>query len=99
MATHGRRRTVVPPVSRKTTARGKRAFDIYDMFARIERAIAPFKKAAMFELAEHGHRSLFAQLVACVLSIRTLDEVSLPAALRLFEVASTPEKLAGMSVE
>jgi endonuclease-3 len=54
--------------------------------------------AAMFELAERGHRSLFEQLVACVISIRTLDEVSLPTALELFEQASTPEAIAKLSV-
>jgi endonuclease III len=46
--------------------------------------------AAMFELRERGHRSVFEQLVACILSIRTRDEVSLPAALALFEQAPTP---------
>jgi endonuclease-3 len=39
--------------------------------------------AAMFELAERGHRSLFEQLVACVISIRTYDETMLPLALKL----------------
>jgi len=41
----------------------------------------------MFALAEEGHRSLFEQLVGCILSIRTLDEVSLVAARRLFAAA------------
>jgi endonuclease-3 len=41
----------------------------------------------MFALAEEGHRSLFEQLVACILSIRTRDEVSLVAARRLFAAA------------
>ena len=52
----------------------------------------------MFELAEHGHRSLFEQLVACIISIRTLDEVSLPTALSLFERAPTPAAIAKLSV-
>ena len=52
----------------------------------------------MFELAERGHRSLFEQLVACVISIRTLDEVSLPVALELFRRAPTPEAIARLSV-
>jgi endonuclease-3 len=68
------------------------------MFARIEQAIRPFKKAAMFELAEQGYRSLFEQLVACIVSIRTLDEVSAPAARKLFEVARTPAQLAALGV-
>jgi endonuclease-3 len=52
----------------------------------------------MFELADHGHRSLFAQLVACIISIRTRDEVSLPVALALLERAPTPAAVAKLSV-
>ena len=52
----------------------------------------------MFELAERGHRTLFEQLVACVISIRTLDEVSLPVALELFRRAPTPEAIAKLPV-
>jgi endonuclease-3 len=49
--------------------------------------VRPLPKAAMFALAEDGHRSLFEQVVGCILSIRTLDEVSLVAARRLFAAA------------
>ena len=52
----------------------------------------------MFELAEHGFRSVFQQLVACIISIRTLDEVSLPTAITLLERASSPEEVAKLSV-
>jgi endonuclease III len=51
----------------------------------------------MFALAEEGFRSLFEQLVACVLSIRTLDEVSLVAARRLFAAAPTPDRIAALT--
>ena len=51
----------------------------------------------MFELAALGHRSLFEQLVACVISIRTRDEVSLPVARELFEHAGTPAAIAALS--
>jgi endonuclease III len=54
--------------------------------------------AAMFELAERGHRTLFEQVVACIISIRTRDEVSLPVALKLFERAATPAAIAKLSV-
>ena len=52
----------------------------------------------MFELATIGHRSLFEQLVGCVISIRTRDEVSLPVARELFARASTPAAVAALSV-
>ena len=51
----------------------------------------------MFALAEEGHRSLFEQLVACVLSIRTRDEVSLVAARRLFAAAPDPGRMAALA--
>jgi len=54
--------------------------------------------AAMFELAERGHGSLFEQIIGCIISIRTRDEVSLPVALELFEHASTPGAIAKLSV-
>jgi endonuclease-3 len=71
----------------------KRPFDIDVAVARLGQAVEPFAKAAMFELAEDGFRSVFEQLVACVISIRTYDEVSLPAARRLFARARTAEQM------
>jgi endonuclease III len=53
----------------------------------------------MFALAEEGHVSLFEQLVACILSIRTLDEVSLVAARRLLGEAREAAALARLPVQ
>lgn len=53
--------------------------------------------AAMFELAALGHRSLFEQLVGCVISIRTRDEVSLPVARELFAHSASPAEIAALS--
>jgi endonuclease-3 len=69
---------------------GKRPFDIDEVIRRVRRAVEPFPKAALFELADDGHRSPFEQLVACILSIRTRDEVMLPTARALFQRARTP---------
>jgi len=74
----------------------KQPFDVDEMLRRIEAAVQPYPKAAMFELAEKGFTSTFEQLVACILSIRTYDEVSLVAAQRLFEKARTPAALAAL---
>src|SRR5512147_1393988 len=71
----------------------KKPLDIDVMLERIRVAVLPFPKAAMFELAEEGYTSPFEQLVACMISIRTLDEVSLPTARRLFQRARTPEEM------
>jgi endonuclease-3 len=68
----------------------KRPFDIDQVIRRIRVAMRPFPKAAMFELADDGFSSPFEQLVACIISIRTRDEVTIPTARRLFARARTP---------
>jgi len=45
-----------------------------------------------------GFRDPFDILISCVISLRTKDEVTGPAARRLFKVANTPEKLSKLSV-
>jgi endonuclease-3 len=76
----------------------KRPFDIHTVMHRIRDAVAEHADAAMFELAERGFKSVFQQLVACIISIRTRDEVSLPVAIQLLERAPTPERIAKLSV-
>jgi len=68
----------------------KRPFDIDEVIRRVRAAVRPFAKAAMFELADEGFSSPFEQLVACIISIRTRDEVTIPTARRLFARARTP---------
>lgn len=67
------------------------------MLNRIRKAVASYPKAAMFELAERGFATPFQQLLGCILSIRTRDEVSLPAALNLLRRADGPAAVARMS--
>ena len=68
----------------------KQPFDIDEVIDRIRDAVKPFPKAAMFELADDGYDSAFEQLIACLISVRTYDEVSVVAARRLFAKARTP---------
>jgi endonuclease-3 len=68
-------------------------FDIDVAISRIEEAVRPYPKAALFELAEEGYNSPFEQLVACIISIRTLDEVTLPVSRRLFARARTAAEM------
>lgn len=75
------------------------SFPIDEVMARIGTAIEPFPKAAMFELADRGYDTPFEQLVACIISIRTRDETSLPVAEKLLQRAGTPEQMAQLSVE
>ena len=74
-------------------------FDIEIALQRVEKSIEGFARAALFELYDDGFTTLFQQLVACLISIRTYDEVSLPAARRLFEAAKTPAEMMQLSPE
>jgi endonuclease-3 len=71
----------------------KKPFNIDRALAAIEQAVKPWPKAAMFELAEAGFDSPFEQLAACMISIRTYDEVTVPTARKLFEKARTPAQM------
>ncbi len=72
-------------------------FDIDAAIALIREAVEPFPKAAMFELAEAGFDSPFEQLLACIISIRTYDETTIPLARRLFARARTPQQVLALS--
>ena len=85
--------------SRSPIQAPNRAFDVDLAIARIEQAVEPYPKAALFELFELGHTSLFEQLVACLISIRTRDETMLVLARRLFERARTPEQMLRLEVD
>ena len=75
----------------------KKALDIAVMFRRIRKAVEPYPKAAMFELADRGFNTPFQQLVACLISVRTFDEVSLPAAIRLFTRAGNAAEIGALA--
>ena len=78
---------------------GKIPFDIEAALPLVADAVRPYPKAAMFELAERGYRTVFQQLVACVVSIRTRDEESLPLSVRLFDRAPTAAEVAVLTPE
>lgn len=75
----------------------KQPFDVDLALRRIAAAVEPYPKAAMFELAELGYATPFEQLIACIISIRTRDEESLPISRRLLDVARTPAAIAQLT--
>jgi endonuclease-3 len=77
----------------------KKPFDIGVAVRRIRKAVKPWPKAALFELAENGYSTTFEQLVACIISIRTYDEVTLPVSRKLFERARTPDEMTKLTYE
>ena len=64
----------------------------------VRTAVAPFPKAALFELYNEGFRSPFEILVACLISVRTRDETSLAMARQLFARARTPDEMAALDI-
>jgi endonuclease-3 len=88
------------PSSRDATAfTEKKPFEVDIALARIREAIRPFPKAALFELADDGFRSVLQQVVACIVSVRTFDEVTLTLARRLFARAADAAALAALPVD
>lgn len=81
-----------PPTSPR-----KLPFDVETVFARLRTAVEPYPRPVLFALALDGYGSPFEIAVACVLTIRTLEEVSLPAAQRLFAEARTPAGIAALT--
>lgn len=77
----------------------ERPLDIDLLMTRVDEAVRPYPKAALFELADEGFNAPFEQLVACIISVRTRDETTLPCARRLFEKARTPAEVAMLAVD
>jgi endonuclease-3 len=87
------------PGSSRTATRAprtaaKRPFDVHAVLRRIRTAVRDVPNAAMFALAAEGFTSVFEQLVACIISIRTFDEVMIELARSLFKRAPTPQAMA-----
>jgi endonuclease-3 len=74
-------------------------FDLDIVMPLLREAVRPFPKAAMFALAELGYTSPFEQLIACIISIRTRDETSLPVAIKLFDRARTPAAMVRLTTD
>jgi endonuclease-3 len=75
----------------------KKPFDIDRAMDLISAAVKPWPKAALFDLYEAGFDSPFEILVACIISIRTYDEVTVPTARRFFAQARTPVEAGQLS--
>src|SRR5581483_7964088 len=85
--------------ARVSAAAPRVPFDIDVALRRVREAVVPYPKAALFELAAEGFGSVFEILVACLISIRTRDETTLPVARRLFARARTPAEVSALTPE
>jgi endonuclease-3 len=86
-------------ISQPTARPEKQSFNIRAAIRRIREAVRDYPKAALFELATEGFDSTFEQLTACIISIRTRDETTLPTARRLFQKARTPRAMSWLTPE
>ena len=51
----------------------------------------------MFELYQRGYTTLFEQLISCIISVRTLDETTIPVSEKLFKIARTPKEISQLT--
>jgi endonuclease-3 len=72
--------------------------DIHEAMRIVTEAVRDMPKPSMFQLFDEGFSTPFEQLIACIISIRTLEETSLPVSRRLFAVARTPDQVAALPV-
>ncbi len=76
----------------------KAPFEIDAVMDGLREGVSAFRKAALFELADDGFGSPFEQLLACIISIRTRDEETVPISRKLFSRARTPAQVAALTV-
>ena len=74
-------------------------FDVDIVVSLIREAVRDLPPAVLFQLADEGFSTPFEQLVACIISIRTLDEVTGRIARNLFARARTAAEVNLLSVE
>lgn len=74
------------------------SFSIDRAFVQLRELMQHYPRAAMFQLAAEGFDSPFEQLISCMISIRTYDEVSLPVSRQLFSRAKTAQAMSELSV-
>ncbi len=73
------------------------SFDIVQALRLVDTAVADYPKAGLFELQQEGYDTVFEQLIACMISIRTKDEVMLPVSRQLFAHARTPAEMVALT--
>jgi len=78
-----------PARSRTARLDQGQALDIADVIRRLRRTKPRWNRTALALIAEQD-RDPFRVLIACILSLRTQDTTTGPAAARLFAVADTP---------
>lgn len=84
------------PAKKSSSGETACVMDTYTMCQVLEILASTYDFHPMGELTQHNPYKV---LVACVLSLRTKDEVTMPASERLFAYADTPAKMVDLPVE
>jgi endonuclease-3 len=77
----------------------KEPFKIGLALRKVRQAVRGYPRAALFELRDEGYGTVFEILSACIISIRTMDEITLPTARLLFARARTPAEVLALGVD
>jgi endonuclease-3 len=74
-------------------------FNMHEAMATLQAKAPDWTATALTEVARTMGRDPFKILIGCLLSLRTKDETTGPAAARLFALADTPETMLHLSAE
>src|SRR5262249_37243246 len=85
-----------PRTSRARPAESRQPFDTHSVIALLH-AAAPTWNAPVVTLIANQSSDPFQILISCLLSLRTKDETTGPAAHRLFALAHTPQAMVALS--
>ena len=73
--------------------------DVQKIIEQLRIATRTMEPPASLTIVSRFGRDSFLVLISCILSLRTKDTVSLPASIRLFEAAKTPETMLELPAE
>jgi len=73
--------------------------DIHSIYNILDDAYQNMEEPSVTKISKQTKRDPFRVLVSCLISLRTKDEVTLEASIRLFDKADTPEKMLRLADE
>jgi len=72
---------------------------LVEIIKKLRKATEDMVEPASPLIVQKYGKNPFLVLVSCILSLRTKDTVSLPASVRLFQIAKTPQEILNLSIE
>jgi len=72
---------------------------VVEIVKELRKATGGMVEPASLSVTQKFGKNPFLVLVSCILSLRTKDTVSLPASVRLFQLAKTPKEILDLSIK